>query len=238
MSRMSVVAPEVRACFPEAGTATVSYFIDGKSGRVTELTLTHGDRAATECVRRAFDRICFARFRQPRFGVTFPFVLSGPSAGKVGAAKSLVPGNQCWTVADADAPPSAAPDPAEEARRSYTARYSSQCKIDAKAKPLDDPSAAPSSIPQIASQAVLAQHMAEVSACYDEALTGWPAIAGHLEIALRVSPSGTVQDSSIVESDLAIALVACCIREAARAWVFPASAEGAAVVRYPFSLRP
>jgi hypothetical protein len=80
--------------------------------------------------------------------------------------------------------------------------------------------------------------MAEVSACYDEALTGWPAIAGHLEIALRVSPSGTVQDSSIVESDLAIALVACCIREAARAWVFPASAEGAAVVRYPFSLRP
>jgi TonB family protein len=84
---------------------------------------------------------------------------------------------------------------------------------------------------------VIQRHLNEVRFCYEEALRRRPELAGRVQTAFLIAPSGAVQQASIAESSLNSPEVEDCIVRAVRRWPFPAPEGGGYVtVRYPFLL--
>jgi TonB family protein len=79
------------------------------------------------------------------------------------------------------------------------------------------------------------RHLNEVRFCYTEGLRQKPDLEGRVQVMFVISGSGTVQQASVVESDLHQPGVEQCISAAVRRWNFPAPDGGGYVtVRYPF----
>ncbi len=84
----------------------------------------------------------------------------------------------------------------------------------------------------------IGRHVAEVRACYMQALNAHPELQGRVVVQFWISPSGAVMKSLVKESDLGDPAVARCIAEVIGRTDFPAPDGGGLVtVSYPFVLQ-
>ena len=77
-----------------------------------------------------------------------------------------------------------------------------------------------------------------VAACYERALKQQPTLAGKLVVRFSLSAAGTVGAVDIDEDTLGAPDVAACVRALALRWRFPALADGAAELTFPFVFQP
>ncbi|MGE0784566.1 MAG: TonB family protein [Sandaracinaceae bacterium] len=84
---------------------------------------------------------------------------------------------------------------------------------------------------------IIRRHINEVRFCYEQELNQRPDLAGRVSIAFIISPTGSVQSSSVASSTLGDARVEQCIAQAVQRWQFPQPDGGGIVgVNYPFVL--
>jgi hypothetical protein len=226
----------VRECVHEDGIVMVTIAVAGASGAVTEVITIDSPQPGSEaCVERALRRICFPRFQEPVFKVQFRY--------KVGPQWSH---DQATAVAPR-CPPSATPWTGEaqrlddaaraSARRSYQAKYGEACEADlAGQKPLP-PEPLPMTMSADVKESALNAHIAEVQACYQDALAGWVDLAGTIDIELVIDTSGVVESSHVSTSTFAIPEFGCCLRQVTRALQFPAT-QARSTITYDFTFRP
>jgi outer membrane biosynthesis protein TonB len=82
---------------------------------------------------------------------------------------------------------------------------------------------------------VFRSHIAEVKACYDAVAATHPDASGALRVRFGIAPSGAVETSCLVSSELNDAAVERCVVELLLSWKFPAPDGGGWVaVTYPF----
>ena len=82
---------------------------------------------------------------------------------------------------------------------------------------------------------VMRSHVAQVKACYDAVVATHPDARGTLRVRFGMSPSGAVETSCLVSSELNDAAVERCVVELLLSWRFPAPEGGGWVaVTYPF----
>ena len=85
-------------------------------------------------------------------------------------------------------------------------------------------------------RAVIRAHVDEVRACYDAIGLVQPSARGRMAIKFGISPSGAVQTSCLVSSDLRAPSAEACVLERALNWRFPAPEGGGwVIVTYPFT---
>jgi hypothetical protein len=77
-----------------------------------------------------------------------------------------------------------------------------------------------------------------IAACYERALKQQPTLAGKLVIRFSLAAAGTVTAVEIDDDTLGSPDVASCIRATVLRWRFPALAEGAAELSFPFVFQP
>jgi RNA polymerase sigma-70 factor (ECF subfamily) len=80
-------------------------------------------------------------------------------------------------------------------------------------------------------------HVNEIRACYNQVLINKPGVEGRLVVSFRITAEGGVDKVDVDRSEIDDAMLSACVVETVRAWSFPASSDGQAVmVRYPFVL--
>ena len=85
-------------------------------------------------------------------------------------------------------------------------------------------------------RAVIRAHLVEVRECYDAIGRTQPSARGRSAIKFGISPSGAVQTSCLVATDLGAPAVDACVLERALNWRFPAPDGGGwVIVTYPFT---
>lgn len=85
--------------------------------------------------------------------------------------------------------------------------------------------------------AVINDHAAEVSACYDSALAVWPGLGGRIASSIVLWFDGRVAMVRTGESTLDNPMLECCINTAIRSWPFPKPSDGSiALLTFPFTL--
>jgi TonB family protein len=78
-------------------------------------------------------------------------------------------------------------------------------------------------------------HGEEARACYDGIAAAQPGAQGRVMVRFGISPSGAVQTSCVVSSDLQAPSVDACLLERVLTWQFPAVRGGGwVVINYPF----
>jgi hypothetical protein len=77
-----------------------------------------------------------------------------------------------------------------------------------------------------------------IAACYERALKQDPTLAGKLVIRFSLAAAGTVTAVEIDDDTLGAPAVTSCIRSVVLHWRFPALAEGAAELSFPFVFQP
>lgn len=83
---------------------------------------------------------------------------------------------------------------------------------------------------------VIQRHVNEVRFCYERALTASPALAGSVELAFEVEPSGSAASARVTSTTLSDASVESCITGAVGRWTFPAPRGGSVSVDVRFDL--
>lgn len=83
---------------------------------------------------------------------------------------------------------------------------------------------------------VIQRHVNEVRFCYERALTASPALAGSVEVAFEVEPSGSAASARVTSTTLSDASVESCITGAVGRWTFPAPRGGTVSVDVRFDL--
>jgi hypothetical protein len=79
---------------------------------------------------------------------------------------------------------------------------------------------------------------ARARSCYEKALANDSALAGRLEVAVRVSPTGSVCSASIGKDGLGNAAVATCVLSRVRGGAYPAPTGGCVDVLVPLNFMP
>jgi hypothetical protein len=77
-----------------------------------------------------------------------------------------------------------------------------------------------------------------IAACYERALKAQPTLAGKLVVRFSLAAAGTVTAVEIDDDTLGAPAVAACIQGVVLHWRFPALAEGAAELSFPFVFQP
>jgi len=77
-----------------------------------------------------------------------------------------------------------------------------------------------------------------IAACYERALKTQPTLAGKLVVRFSLAAAGTATAVDIDDDTLGAPEVASCIRGVVLRWRFPALAEGAAELSFPFVFQP
>jgi hypothetical protein len=77
-----------------------------------------------------------------------------------------------------------------------------------------------------------------IAACYERALKAQPTLAGKLVVRFSLAAAGTVTAVEIDDDTLGAPEVGACIRAVVLRWRFPALAEGAAELSFPFVFQP
>jgi TonB family protein len=77
-----------------------------------------------------------------------------------------------------------------------------------------------------------------IAACYERALKAQPTLAGKLVVRFSLAAAGTVTAVEIDDDSLGAPEVGACIRAVVLRWRFPALAEGAAELSFPFVFQP
>ncbi len=81
-------------------------------------------------------------------------------------------------------------------------------------------------------------HLAEIRFCYEQGRIARADLAGRISVGFVIAPSGSVQNATIVHSDLTSPSTESCIQAAVRRWAFPQPENGGVVsVTYPFVLQ-
>ncbi|HVU52510.1 MAG TPA: AgmX/PglI C-terminal domain-containing protein [Polyangia bacterium] len=77
-----------------------------------------------------------------------------------------------------------------------------------------------------------------IAACYERALKAQPTLAGKLVVRFSLAAAGTVTAVEIDDDTLGAPEVGACVRAVVLRWRFPALAEGAAELSFPFVFQP
>jgi hypothetical protein len=85
---------------------------------------------------------------------------------------------------------------------------------------------------------VVQRNLPQVTRCHEQGLSQNPSLAGRVEVTFIIGADGTVSNSTVRSSNLAVPSVATCIANAVRTWQFTAPQGGAITVHYPFMLQP
>ncbi len=85
---------------------------------------------------------------------------------------------------------------------------------------------------------VVAAHIPEIRACYNQALASDPEAKGRVVLDFTIGEQGRVTRSVVASSDMADAWTPECMRAATMGWLFPKPDGGEVVVSYPFVLEP
>jgi outer membrane biosynthesis protein TonB len=86
---------------------------------------------------------------------------------------------------------------------------------------------------------VVLAHLHEVRNCYNVGLAKDPQLQGRVALDFVIGGDGKIASSVAFESTLKDPMVAECIVEASKGWVFPEPEGGGnVIVRYPFNLIP
>jgi hypothetical protein len=234
---MGMLADEVRRC-SDSGVVQVVFVFDGASGRVIQVsTPNEADAQVAQCVQRVARDSCMPHFRKATFTLSFPF--------KFGHRyRDEPPGvPQC--------PPSADPEAAQaSAREVYQARYGRACEAALApegASETEEPKTVPPppsdepvrELDNAAKRPVLMTRIKEVERCYADALDGWPALEGKLELRLAIAASGQVESTRVVSSSFPLPELVCCLRQVVQSLQFPAATDGSrASATYDFAFRP
>jgi hypothetical protein len=83
---------------------------------------------------------------------------------------------------------------------------------------------------------VVVDHMYQVRSCYEDGLLKKSDLAGVLNTAIVIGPSGKVSEAKIVDNSLKDAAVEKCITDAIKSWQFPKH-TGDVTINYPFVLK-
>jgi hypothetical protein len=81
---------------------------------------------------------------------------------------------------------------------------------------------------------VINNNVGKIQACYERGLRDDPSIAGRVQVAWTIAPSGEVVGTRVQTSTLGAPAVERCILEKIELWHFPAS-KGRSQVVFPFS---
>lgn len=84
---------------------------------------------------------------------------------------------------------------------------------------------------------VVRRHLNQVRFCYEQELARNPAREGRVVVSFVISPSGSVQSSTVASSTLGSATAEACVANAVRRWTFPSPEGGVVMVNYPFDFR-
>lgn len=79
---------------------------------------------------------------------------------------------------------------------------------------------------------VINSHLGELSRCYEQAMMSTGSFGGRLHIEWTISPSGTVTQSRVKDTDIKNASVGACVLGHLNGWRFPAG-RGPSIVSYP-----
>ena len=79
---------------------------------------------------------------------------------------------------------------------------------------------------------VINSHLVELSRCYEQAMMKSGSFGGRMQIEWTISPSGTVTQSRVKDSDIKNAAVGSCVLGHLNGWRFPAG-KASTVVSYP-----
>lgn len=80
----------------------------------------------------------------------------------------------------------------------------------------------------------IADHLAEVSACYEKALITNGRAGGRLSLEWTITTAGTVAQAKVKSSTLKDGSIASCVMAHLKTWRFPRARGGSVVVSYPF----
>ncbi len=80
----------------------------------------------------------------------------------------------------------------------------------------------------------IAEHLAEVSACYERALIANGHAGGRLSLEWTITTAGSVSLAKVKSSTLKDASIASCVMARLKTWPFPPARGGSVVVSYPF----
>jgi hypothetical protein len=231
LDAMRMLMAEARRCSDDRRVVEVRVVYDGASGQVVEARADDVPPAVSECVLRIVRRSCMPRFRNATFIIGFPLKVGPPyDDGAIGA-----PHCPPSAVASEDLDPQAAQ---ARAREAYQARYGRACETE------PEPHAALSNEPvreldNTAKRPVLMTRIDEVERCYADALEGWPALQGKLELRVAIAPSGHVESTRVVSSSFPVPELGCCLRQVVQSLQFPAAADGNRMsATYDFAFRP
>ena len=95
-------------------------------------------------------------------------------------------------------------------------------------------SGATTSIDKDAVAKAIADHLAEVSACYEQALLSNGHAGGRLVLEWTITTSGVVAQAKVKSTTLKDGSIAGCVLSHLKTWRFPLARGGSAVVSYPF----
>jgi hypothetical protein len=99
---------------------------------------------------------------------------------------------------------------------------------------ISTPPGATSSIDKDAVAKAIADHLAEISSCYERGLVANGHSGGRLALEWTITTSGVVAQAKVKSSTLGDATVASCVMAHLKTWTFPKARGGAVVVSYPF----
>lgn len=146
-----------------------------------------------------------------------------------------------------EAPPPPPPPPEEEVARPRTAR--APISVPGEAKPELTPRVAPvkrdpncddpcngKESPELLS--AIGAKAGQARSCYERALSNNNALAGRLEIAVRVSRTGSVCSASIAKDGLGDAAVTSCVLSRFRGGRYPQPSGGCVDVSVPMNFMP
>lgn len=109
-------------------------------------------------------------------------------------------------------------DPAKA--KAYHTRYQPYCgHLRSRANPPAPQSGGPSkAAPDV--RAVMRENAAAVHACFSEAVSIWPELAGDAVLRLNIDERGSVQSFAVAGETAEIRSVGCCVGEASLGWNF------------------
>lgn len=126
----------------------------------------------------------------------------------------------------------------------YQRKYRQACETPARRLPPHPPAGAQAnstpSADELAQEGrevrrTIESHLNEVQACYDEALTIWPALKGRLEMKFIIAPEGEMNMVAVKSDETGSHALECCVIAKMRGWRFAAPINGGInVVTYPF----
>lgn len=100
---------------------------------------------------------------------------------------------------------------------------------------LSQPAAAVNLLDAASVRRVVRANLGQVRHCYEQALAANPSAEGTVTVQWVIDGDGAVRAAAVEESTVAVPSLGPCVQAAVLRWRFPAVADGASTVHYPFT---